>query len=196
VYVAWRDGRFVDEFGPLSDAALRRYFDDVGVLPGDGCYAEVNLDAIGWIERGAASLERGYVLTFDYGYEAADLYAPWRRDGSLLCFYRQDASSDPYQRIGKQDITASVDFTTLRSAGERARLRTIAMTDQSSFLVRLGIGEGIASVAREQPEQMEEYFARRRVVMDLVDPGRLGRVKVLLQGKDVADAALQGFVDA
>ncbi len=193
VYVTWRDGRFADDFRPPSDAALQRYFDDLGLLPGDGCYAEVNLDAIGWMASVAASLARGYALTFDYGYEAAKLYAPWRRDGTLLCFYRQDASSDPYQRIGRQDITASVDFTTLRRAGERAGLRTIAVTDQSSFLINLGIGEGIAAIANERPEEMEEYFARRRVVMDLTDPARLGRIKVLLQGKDVPDAALRGF---
>ena len=63
------------------------------------------------------------------------------------------------------------------------------MTDQSSFLVRLGIGEGIAAVRGE----MEEYFARRKVVMDLIDPARLGRVKVLLQGKGVSGEAPAGF---
>ena len=186
-------GRFVDEPRSLSDAAIARYFDDLGLLPGEGCYAEVNLDAAQWVSDVATSIDRGCVLTLDYGYEAADLYAPWRRDGTLLCFYRQSASSDPYQRIGKQDMTASVDFTTLRRAGEAAGLSTIAMTDQSSFLVRLGIGNGIASVAQERPGEMEEYFARRKVVMDLIDPARLGRIKVLLQGKGVPDSPLRGF---
>jgi SAM-dependent MidA family methyltransferase len=107
----------------------------------------------------------------------------------LLCFYRQAASSDPYQRIGKQDMTASVDVGALVRAGERAGLRTVAVTDQSSFLVRMGIAEGIARASGE----MEEYFARRRVVMDLVDPARLGRIKVLLQAKAVPEVPLQGF---
>lgn len=194
VYVALDGaGRFVDELGPLSDPALTRYFDDLGLLPGDGCFAEVNLDAPRWVAGVAASIDRGYVLTFDYGYEAADLYAPWRRDGTLLCFSRQSASSDPYQRIGKQDMTASVDFTTLTRAGEAAGLRTLGMTDQASFLVRLGIGDGVASVAQERPGEMEEYFARRKVVMNLIDPARLGRIKVLLQGKGVPAAPLRAF---
>ena len=194
VHVAIDDsGRFVDELRALSDPALARYFDDLALLPGEGCYAEVNLDARRWITAAAASLDRGYVLTLDYGYEAPDLYAPWRRDGTLLCFSHQSASSDPYQRIGKQDITASVDFTTLRRSGETAGLRTLGFTDQSSFLVRLGIGDGIASVALQRPDDMEEYFARRKVVMDLIDPARLGRIKVLLQAKGVPDASLLGF---
>ena len=188
-------GRLVDELCAPSDPAIARYFDDLQLLPGEGCFAEVNLDAPRWIADAAASLDRGYVLTFDYGYEAADLYAPWRRDGTLLCFSRQSASSDPYQRVGKQDMTASVDFTTLRRAGEDAGLRTIGTTDQADFLVGMGIGESIASVAQQRPGEMEEYFARRRVVMDLIDPARLGRIKVLLLGTGVDAAPLQGFDD-
>ena len=71
--------------GRFQDAAIARYFDDLRAVAGRGCYAEVNLDAAQWVSDVATSLERGCVLTFDYGYEAADLYAPWRRDGTLLC---------------------------------------------------------------------------------------------------------------
>ncbi len=193
VYVTHDGTRFTDQLRPLSDPALRAHFDALGVMPGDGCYAEVNLAAPLWMRDVAARLKRGYVLTFDYGYEASSLYAPWRRDGTLLCFAGQSASSDPYQRIGKQDITASVDFTTLHAAGEACGLPVIASTDQSSFLVRLGIGEGVAQAAGE----MEEYFARRGIVLALIDPARLGRITVLLQGKGVVpDARLTGFSDA
>lgn len=183
--------RFVDELRPLSTAAIGAYFEALGLLPGEGSYAEVNLDAANWMRDVAASLSQGYVLTCDYGYEAAELYAPWRKDGTLLCFSKQSASSDPYQRIGKQDMTSSVDFTTLKRVGEEAGMRTLAMTDQSSFLVRMGIGEGVA----EAQHEMEEYFARRKVVMDLIDPARLGRIKVLLQGKGVPGVLPRGFAD-
>lgn len=188
---AVKDGAFADHLGPLSVPALQSYFDALDVLPGEGCHAEVNLDAIAWMHDIARRLERGYVLTFDYGYEALDLYAPWRKDGTLLCFYQQSASSDPYQRIGKQDMTASVDFTTLKRTGEESGLTTLAITDQSSFLVRLGIGEGIAEA--QASSEMEEYFARRNIVMSLIDPARLGRIKVLLQGKDVPETLPVGF---
>lgn len=196
VYVDVEDGHFVERLAAPSTPRIRSYFGALGLLPGEGCYAEVNLNALDWMGDVAAALTRGYVLTFDYGYEAADLYAPWRRDGTLLCFYAQSASSDPYARIGRQDMTASVDFTSLRRAGEDAGLRTLAFTDQASFLVRLGIGDAIAAARDTHPDSMEEYFARRRVVMDLIDPGRLGRIKVLLQAKHAPAAPLTGFTDA
>ncbi|HXK34254.1 MAG TPA: SAM-dependent methyltransferase [Dehalococcoidia bacterium] len=193
VYVGVEDRRFVERLAPPSTPRITSYFDALGLLPGEGCYAEVNLEALDWMRDVAAALTRGFVLTFDYGYDAADLYAPWRRDGTLLCFHAQSASSDPFVRIGKQDITASVDFTSLRRAGEDAGLRTLAFTGQASFLVRLGIGEAVAAARDTHPDSMEEYFARRRVVMDLIDPGRLGRIKVLLQGKDAPPTPLTGF---
>jgi SAM-dependent MidA family methyltransferase len=196
VYVTSDAGGFRDELGLLSNPELVAYFDALDIRPGEGCYAEVNLEAPRWIARAASALSRGYVLTFDYGYEAPELYAPWRRDGTLLCSYRQSASSDPYQRVGKQDITSSVDFTTLRRAGEEAGLHTIAMTDQAQFLVRMGIGAGLGAVANGPSAQIEEYFARRNVVLDLIDPAKLGRIKVLLQAKHAPDAAFTGFTDA
>jgi len=194
LYVDLHGGRFVDRLGPPSTDELRAYFDQLGLLPGDGCIAEVNLAAAAWMQEAAASVGRGYVLTFDYGYEAPELYAPWRRDGTLLCFYRQSASSDPYQRVGRQDITSSVDFTTLRRAGEEAGMRTAGYTDQADFLTRLGIAEGVATIARERPAEMEEYFARRDVVLALIDPARLGRIRVLLQAKDAPSGPFTGFV--
>jgi SAM-dependent MidA family methyltransferase len=194
VYVTYDVDRFTDHLGPLSTEAISGYFQALDVRPGEGCFAEVNLEAPRWIADVASRVHRGFVLTFDYGYEAPDLYAPWRRDGTLVCSYRQTASSNPYQRIGKQDITASVDLTTLRRAGEAAGLTAIGSTEQSVFLQRLGITEALASVAANP--DLEEYFARRNVVLDLIDPARLGRIKVLLQSKGVERSLFAGFVDA
>lgn len=194
VFVVHDGSGFHDELRAPSTPALAGYFEELGLQPGDGCYAEVNLDAPRWMADVARSLRRGYVLTFDYGYEAADLYAPWRRDGTLLCFHDQTASSDPYRRVGRQDMTASVDFTTLRRVGERAGLITAGLSDQASFLVRMGIGEGVGA-ANGGDGALEEYFARRGVVLSLIDPARLGRVRVLLQAKDAPSSPPRGFRD-
>jgi SAM-dependent MidA family methyltransferase len=196
VFVTHDGGRFVDVLAAPSTAELGAYFERIGVLPGEGCIAEVNLEAVRWMQDVASSLRRGVVLTFDYGYEAQDLYAPWRRDGTLLCFYRQSASSDPHARIGDQDITASVDFTSLRLAGEGGGLMTVGLTDQAAFLVRMGIGQALSSLTQERPDQLEEYFARRSVVLDLIDPGKLGRVRLLAQARDLPDVRLYGLADA
>jgi SAM-dependent MidA family methyltransferase len=196
LYVSYRDGRFVEERRPASSERFAAYFTELGVQPGEGCVCEVNLHAVDWMERVARSLRRGFALTFDYGYEAPELYAPWRRDGTLLCFYRHNASNDPYARIGKQDMTAHVDFTTLMRVGRQHGLEVAGFTTQARFLANLGIGAGVDAVAKESPEALEEYYARRRAVQELIDPAGLGRIRVLAQRKGAPAAALRGFHDA
>jgi len=193
IYVSSRDGRFEDVRGAPSSERIAAYFEDLGLRPGDGCVAEVNLHAIDWMAEAARALRRGFVLTFDYGYPADELYAPWRRDGTLLCFSRHNPSTDPYARTGKQDMTAHVDFTTLMRAGERHGLEVAGFTTQSRFLAALGIGAGVDAVAKESPEALEEYYARRRAVQELIDPAGLGRIRVLAQRKGVPAAELLGF---
>ena len=193
IYVSYRDGRFVEERRAPSTERIAAYFTALGLAPGDGCVAEVNLHAVDWMERVARALRRGFALTFDYGYEAAELYAPWRRDGTLLCFYRHNASADPYARAGKQDMTAHVDFTTLQRVGREHGLETAGFTTQARFLANLGIGAGVHAVAKESPEALEEYYARRRAVQELIDPAGLGRIRVLAQRKGVDADELQGF---
>jgi SAM-dependent MidA family methyltransferase len=194
VYVVWQEGRFQEELGPPSTPELGAYFERLGLLPGEGCRAEVNLAALVWMRQVAAALARGFVLTFDYGHEAGDLYAPWRRDGTLLCFYRHNPSPDPYVRVGKQDMTAHVDFTSLVEEGRRHGLELLGITTQSRFLAALGIGEALAPApGAELP--LEEYYARRRAVSELLDPAGLGRIRVLVQAKGVGGCALRGLVE-
>ncbi len=183
-------GRFVDvSVDPAPELVC--HFEGLGLLPGEGCEADVNLDAGPWIRRAALALRRGYLLTLDYGYRAPDLYAPWRRRGTLLTFYRHTSGEDAYARAGRQDITASVDFTTLMREGSEAGLRTLGLTTQAEFLGRLGIGEAVRRPP--EPRQFEAFYALRRSVIELTDLSGLGRIKVLAQGRRVPDAPLLGF---
>lgn len=192
IYVTWSGEHFAEELREPPSEVID-YFDAIGVRPADGCRAEVNLAAVDWMHDAGQSLKRGFVMTIDYGCEADDLYAPWRTDGTLLCFYRHNPSSDPYVRIGRQDMTSHIDLTNVRHAGEAAGLTTLGLVTQSEFLANLGIGE-----AMQPPEggELEEYFARRRAVTELLDPGGLGRVRVLIQAKDVGNVNLTGLRDA
>jgi SAM-dependent MidA family methyltransferase len=191
VFVDWDEKQFREEPQESSTPEIRRYFERLGLLPGEGCTSEVNLAAVGWMSRVGAALRRGFVLTFDYGYEAEELYAPWRKDGTLLCFYKHNPSNDPYARIGQQDMTSHVDFTSLRNAGEAGGLTTLGLVSQSEFLINRGIGEALPVPGGEL--SLEERLARRRAVSELVDPAGLGRIKVLVQAKGIDVSHLSGL---
>jgi SAM-dependent MidA family methyltransferase len=190
IYVSWDGLRFIDELREPTPE-VRLHFQGLDMLPGEGCRAEVNLEAPRWMNEAASALRRGFVLTLDYGYEASELYAPWRSDGTLLCFYRHNPSGDPYSRIGQQDMTAHVDFTTLRRAGEEAGLATVGLTPQAEFLTNIGISDALPTLGNEI--ELEGRLARRRAISELLDPAGLGRIKALAQAKGVGEVSLCGF---
>lgn len=192
VYVTRGGGSFREELDAPSTPELAAYFERLGLFPGEGCQAEVNLAALDWMRGAATALGRGFLLTFDYGYEADELYAPWRRHGTFLCFHRHNPGDDPYVRIGRQDLTAHVDFTSVRRAGEEVGLRTLGLVPQSEFLMNLGLPDALPAIG-EGETNLEEYYIRRRAVVELVDPAGLGRIKVLAQARDTGEPALTGL---
>jgi SAM-dependent MidA family methyltransferase len=177
---------FIEIEAPPVDPSVPHYFERLGIRLQDGQRAEVNLESVDWMRQIARRLAKGIVLTVDYGHTASDLYSPLRKDGTLLCYYREMVSDDPYVRIGLQDITAHVDFTSLALIGEQEGLRVTGFTNQLHFLMGLGIEEAFAGL---DPESKESLFLRR-----LLRPDGMGTTfKVLVQHKGMAAPVLDGL---
>ena len=127
-------------------------------------------------------VERGAVLTVDYGYAREELWAPWRLQGTLLTFYKHTSQESPYIRVGEQDLTAHVNFTELEAAADAEGFDTHGPVSQSEFLAALGLH----AVVESSRGQMEEYLIRRRALEQLTDGAGLGRVRVLASTKGIS----------
>ena len=172
--------------GPPSTPALAAYLDRLGVALEPGWRVEINLRAVDWIRAAARRLGRGFLILIDYGHEARQLYSATHAQGTLTSFagHRsagpEDASVRPewLRRPGEQDLTAHVDFTSVRAAAEAEGLTTIAFIDQTYFVLGL-----LPSIPNPQS-------AIRNAKM-LLMPGGLGSThKVLILGKGVGAPAL------
>jgi SAM-dependent MidA family methyltransferase len=107
---------------------------------------EVHDAACCWMKKIAAHLNRGFVLTIDYGYTNAEtLRFP---QGSLMSYHRHTASEDILANPGERDISSHVPFDVLREAGERAGLETVRFETMSQFLLRLGESDQFAELVR------------------------------------------------
>ena len=186
LYVDYRDGRFVDCFKPLSTDTLAQYLEHLNTTWPEGYRTEVNLLAIDWMEQVARRMDRGFVLTIDYGHTAQDLYGPERKDGTFLCYFQQRTNEDPLIRVGEQDMTAHVDFSSLAAVGETQGLHVTGFTNQMSFLMGLGAEEMIGKLEPESPE----FYA----AIQLLKPDGMGSTfKVLVQHKGVSRPELDGL---
>lgn len=132
------DHPFREVPGELSTPRLAERLAGLPVDLMEGYTTEVNLRAEDWIRDLAGRLDQGYVITIDYGHERDAYFAPHRRDGTLMCHYRHKAGSDPFIRVGQQDITAHVEFSSIMEAGKDAGLETILFRDQSQYLLECG----------------------------------------------------------
>src|SRR4030095_16757368 len=117
VFVDYDKG-FIEVLKPARDD-LKEYFTALGIeLPNDFC-AEVNLEAIEWLKKISSSLEKGFVLTIDYGYPSSELYQSYHRLGTMVCYNKHTVNDLPYSNIGQQDITAHVNFSALKFWGAK-----------------------------------------------------------------------------
>ncbi len=186
VYVINDGEGFCEELRPLSCHAITDYFQRIGVDPAEGNRCEVNLAACDWIEGVASILERGFVLTVDYGYLAEELYAPYRHGGTLLCYHQHQTNDDPYQRVGAQDITSHIDFSTLQDVGCRNGLDVIYFGHQYQFLMGLGFLEMLINMENQETDPQKAQALRMNLKTLILPEGGMGEsFKVLIQGKNV-----------
>jgi SAM-dependent MidA family methyltransferase len=178
VLVRWDGERFVEAPGGVAM---------IDGAPGSGRF-EVNQRAYPLMHALCGIVERGAVLTLDYGYPQEELWAPWRETGTLLCFYRHTAHEDPYVHVGEQDMTTHVNFSELAAAAEDAGCDVWGPVKQSEFLYALGLG-AVVDAARGD---MQEYFTRRRALESLTDGAGLGRIRVLAATRGI-EGPPEGF---
>lgn len=193
IYVALGANRLCDETGPLSTSALAEYFDEMGIALLEEQLAEVCLPACAWIEAVTKRLQRGFVLTIDYGHEARELYDERHMRGTLLAYERHRASEDFYRAPGEQDLTAHVNFTALDIWGSRAGLKRSGFTSQTNFLLALARHTNFVDLEMPGVSEHEQTAARLRF-KTLIHPEGMGETfKVLAQHKGIETPQLAGF---
>ncbi|MFN0072281.1 MAG: class I SAM-dependent methyltransferase [Chloroflexota bacterium] len=178
LFVIGQGGRLVMEAGSPSTPRLTRYIDRLGVTVPNGAQWEVNLAAPVWLRRVSRAVRRGGLLLMDYGYEAAELYNGSRPQGTLLCYARHALGSNPLERPGTQDITAHVDFTTIRQVLKAAGLWSVEYRTQRAALVHER--PAWRDWTQDAPLAWSERVGRIRSLESLVEPAGLGALRWLL----------------
>ncbi len=173
--VGWRADRFVWVEGEPVSGEIRNYVDRYFPDCPDRSSAEVNLEALRWMERIAPRLDSGYVFTIDYGYTAAE--SKRFPAGTLMRYRRHIASEDVLLDPGERDITAHVCFTALEERGKKLGFETVRFERLSQTLLDAGEADQFAE-ALAGPDE-----ARRRLQLKTLLFGMGETFRVLLQRK-------------
>jgi SAM-dependent MidA family methyltransferase len=178
-----RDGRFLEAWAQASPEELE-FLDRYSVHPEAHERIEAPLAAQRFMDRIAASIQRGFFIAIDYGYTREEQLAG-RHRGTLKAIRQHSISADPYEAPGEQDITADVNFTALAAAAEKQGMQAQKLVTQSQFL--MGIGE--ANQFADAFEECRLPQERAKVALQLkhlVTPAGMGEsFQVLIASKGV-----------
>jgi SAM-dependent MidA family methyltransferase len=193
VFVGFDDGQLVELLAPPSTCAITEYFATQGITLSEGQHAEAGLEACDWITEVGRRIDRGYVLTMDYGHRAAELFDEHHMRGTLLAYRNHRAAESFLESPGDQDLTAHVNFTALETWGKKSGLESAGLTSQTAFLLALGKGNEFADLYDEKQSEAQRVRARLQF-KSLIHPEGMGeRFMVLIQEKGSNGGPLTGL---
>jgi SAM-dependent MidA family methyltransferase len=191
LWVTERDGA-LDWIERQAPPAYEVYFAARGVELQDGQFADISLEWEALYADICNVVERGLIVTFDYGYPQSQLFHPRaRRFGTAAAYAQQRVTRELLAHPGKQDLTAHINFDDLIRAGEARGFSTRFFDRQAKFLLALGGAEH--EVFTREPASVEEAIALREQRDDarrLLLPDDIGHdIRVLVQAKPSRDDA-------
>ncbi|MGQ0793869.1 MAG: class I SAM-dependent methyltransferase [Deltaproteobacteria bacterium] len=149
---------FADMLAEPQEPELKQYLANLGSEFAEGQEIEANLRAGQWMQDFSRVLERGFILTIDYGFLAPELFHPSRMRGTFRCFHRHRLGENPYVNIGYQDITAHVNFSDLIKSGDSLGFRALKYTAQGQFLVDWGILDIMQRASEKERASIKNLF--------------------------------------
>jgi len=202
VFVGYENNSFVELLRPAA-GDLKNYLQELHVTLPRGFRAEINLEATRWIREVSAALDRGFVITIDYGNSSSGLYN--RSEGTLTCYHRHQVNHSPYESIGEQDITSHVNFSALDHWGRQGGLEHCGFTSQTRFLQGLGLNRRLQQLEQAaagaatangptdpaDPAGCSTQTNLRQLYTLLIDMGN--KFKVLIQRKGLGRQPLSGL---
>jgi SAM-dependent MidA family methyltransferase len=135
VIVREKDKILFEDLIPAGDK-IYKHFKLIGCELEKGCEYSLFTGYEQFLSELSEKLKKGCFLTFDYGWECKELMN--RKRGTLMTFKEHVPDENPYEDIGRKDITSDVDFTYLRKLLE-VHFNTVDITHQSKFLLDAGI---------------------------------------------------------
>lgn len=177
------DEQFSWIIGPASTQGLAEYLKQHDVRLREGQIVEVSLEIEAWFAKVASRLRRGYLITVDYGAEAAELYSSAEcGQGTLRGFREHTFIENLLAAPGDDDLTSTINWTAVRTAGERLGLETVEFARQDKFLLAAGLLDQLTmqSESASEAERIRLSTAAREMILP---NGMAASFQVLVQQK-------------
>jgi SAM-dependent MidA family methyltransferase len=191
LWVTERDGA-LDWSEHEADARYDDYFAERGITLDDGQFADVSLEWSALYDDICRFVNRGLIVTFDYGLPQSKLFrGRMRRFGTAAAYAKQRVSRDLLINPGEQDLTAHINFDDLKRVGEGQAFASLFFDIQAKFLLALGatgheLFKPILDVSVDSANEGVTLLQARDDAKRLILPDGIGAdIRVLVQGRGI-----------
>ncbi len=151
----------------------------VDIRLNEGEVTEVSLEIEDWLGRVAKKLRQGYVVTVDYGVDDTN------QRGTLRGFQRHQFVDDLLAQPGEQDLTTSVNWDFVKSAGKRIGLDVLEFERQDKFLLSAGFLDQLDRQSRQCKSEAERLRLATSAREMILPDGMAAHFQVLVQQKNL-----------
>jgi SAM-dependent MidA family methyltransferase len=120
--------------------------------------------------------------------DRTEYFHPQRSEGTLRCYYKHKASDNPFENVGKQDITTSVNFSDIADQASDSGFEVLGYCNQAMFLLSLGIEDYLLE---EKDNAKRIQLAQQ--IKQLVLPSAMGESFKVLALSKKHTVKLDGF---
>ncbi|MBU9724202.1 MULTISPECIES: class I SAM-dependent methyltransferase [Bacillaceae] len=167
-----------------ADEELEKWLEQYGPSLPNHYRTEINFSMKEWLEEVAPWLERGIIVTIDYGYTNEELLAPERREGSLRGYYKHEMIHNPLKHPGNMDLTSHVQWDAYKKIIS-SYMTEVVHTSQDKFLLKAGLFTFLEEVKDFNP--FSDTYKLNRAIQSLVQPGGISSAfQVNVNGKGLS----------
>lgn len=182
IYISVSDNGFCEEYGDHCCKELNEYIEKY-IKYSDINEIEINISAKNWLKEVSKRLNKGQIITIDYGFTEKELNSGFYNDGTLVSYKKHSINGNLLGDIGENDITSYVNFSSIIDYGDEFGLKNIYYGTLSEFLFANGLSDVLEELNSLNLSSVDR-FNRMRQIKSIIDPNGFGeRFKVLVQEK-------------
>ena len=187
VGIAVEQDAFVEQLIPVYNLEIEEYLNQQQLQLAEGQRIEIPLSMVHYYRELAEQIQKGLLLTIDYGYTNEEWRDPAHRDGSIRGYNRHKMTGNILKNPGNIDMTTHIHWDTLRFCPKELNVETVAFMPQNEFLMSCGIFAEFNETASLNPFSLEHK--RNRAIRTLIEPGQISSYfKALVQVKNLEKA--------
>jgi SAM-dependent MidA family methyltransferase len=185
IVVGIKDESLYEQKIPLTNQKILSFLQESNLYLKDSQRIEIPLAMEIMLQNISRVLQKGLMVTADYGYTNEEWMEPLHRKGSLRGYYQHKMIDNVLQYPGEMDITSHIHFDYLIEKGGHCGLNFLTKLRQDEFLLKAGILHELTS--HYDPNPFSEVSKRNRAIRSLIMPGGISTYfNIIIQQKGMS----------